>query len=58
MKVLLCLILFGFPSAGDVQVTRSITNEAVTGYDLFVNVTDGRNTVGPETLTVLISGKS
>ena len=51
-----CLILF-IPTAGEVSFTRSISKESMTGYDMSISVSDGRNTAGPTTFTIRIIGK-
>ena len=42
--------------AGEVSLSRSIKTESVSGYDLSIYVYDGRNSVGPTTLTIRVTG--
>ena len=42
--------------AGEVSLSRSIKTESVSGYDLSIYVSDGRNSVGPTTLTIRVTG--
>jgi hypothetical protein len=45
-----------FITAGDIQITEDMTSYFTVGYDLDITVSDGRNTVGPKTLTIIMTG--
>lgn len=42
--------------AGDILVTEDVSGLTTVGYDLFISVSDGRNTAGPRSLTVTVAG--
>ncbi|XP_021357238.1 protocadherin Fat 4-like [Mizuhopecten yessoensis] len=41
---------------GEIQTNTNLATLTRVGYDVYVTITDGTNTVGPRTLTVMISG--
>ncbi|XP_060066584.1 protocadherin Fat 4-like [Ylistrum balloti] len=47
---------FTITAAGEIQTNADLTSLTIPGYDLYVTISDGTNTVGPRTLTVKISG--
>lgn len=46
-----------FITAGQIQISEDLSNHTTVGYDLYITVSDGRNTVGPSILTITIAGK-
>lgn len=42
--------------AGEISLSRSIAAELVSGYELYISVSDGRNVIASRTLSVRITG--
>ncbi|XP_033727272.1 protocadherin-like wing polarity protein stan [Pecten maximus] len=41
---------------GEIQTNADISALTIPGYDIYVTITDGTNTVGPRTVTVIVTG--
>lgn len=50
------VIIISLLSAGDILVTEDLSSHTTVGYDISITVDDGKNTVGPRILTVILNG--
>ncbi|XP_033726682.1 protocadherin Fat 4-like [Pecten maximus] len=47
---------FTITAGGEIQTNADISALTIPGYEVYVTITDGTNTVGPRTLTVIVTG--
>ena len=43
--------------AGEIKIIEDLSGHTTVGYDVYITVSDGRNTVGPSTLTITLAGR-